>query len=564
MTAHRWQAPGLAAPLFALLARDTFWRVLGWLALSALLSPVSAQPGASVYYQQCLRFEALGDLQTARQSCLNALELNASSVDTKLALARLELALGNAAAAETHLNEILAQTLSAEPHVLLAEAALAEGRTEAAAGFLNAARERLSQNPNSALEGRFYFVEGKLAAARGDYGAARRAYQSANAAEPLDRRYPLALAELLFELGDTAGARREIETYQTFSSSARDPQNASARDPALLSLLGRVKWAQSDLSGAVSDLETAVALRGSENADAQVEDLRALALVYYGQGDVRAGGLALRAALRRGTLLLDVLNRLSLWAFLLVGLLALHLLGESRVVKSTLPPDPDPPKTWTLTQVYAVLGVALVLSLSVAFVYGVLRYENYLAFLTPLQSGDLRALFFACFGAFLFLFTVLRTVRNGLDPVATLLGDADKVATGAFIGLGLVVVTLLYLGYSKDFLGKGVFYLDFSRLTPTLVAAAVLVPLSEVFFRAFAQPPLQERYPRHYGVLVSGTLFALVFASPALLLLAIGFALAAFFHRTGSGLAPLVASLVFHLGLVVGVALLPWVRQLFV
>ncbi len=544
MTADCRQAHGLSS-LSTRLAR------CAWVLL-ALLGSAAAQPfGADLYYRQCLRFETLGDLETARQSCLNALELNASSVDAGLALARVELALGNLTATEARLNELRTRTQSPEVWVLLAEAALAGSRSEVAAGFLSAARERLSQNVNSALEGRFYFVEGELAALRGDYGAAQGAYRSAGAAEPLNRRYPLALAGLLFKLGDAAGAGRELESYQTVNGT---------RDPALLSLLGRVKWAQGDLSGAVSDLETAVALRGSEDTEAQGKDLRALALVYYGQGDLRAGSLAARAALRRGTLLLDVLNRALLWLVLLVGLLALHLLGESRVVKPAPAPDPDAPATWTLLQVYAVLGVALVLSLGVVFVYGVLRYENYLAFLTPLQSGDTRSLFFACLGALLFLLTVLRTTRSGLDPVATLLGNAAKIVPGTGLGLGLVAATLVYLAY----LPHGVFYLDFSRLTLSLVAAAVLVPLSEVFFRSFALPPLQTRYPRPYGVLISGTLFALVFAAPAPLLLGAGLALAEVFRRTGNGLAALVASLVFHSSLVLGVALLPWVRQLFV
>lgn len=553
MTGYYRQANGSTSSLFVLFALRCAAMVL----LGGVLSASVAQTfSANLYYRQCLRFEALGDLETARQSCLNALELNASSVDAKLALARVELALGNVAAAEARLNEIRNQTESAEPYVLLAEAALSERRFGAAESFLGTARQRLSQSPNSELESRFNFVEGELATARGDYGAAQRAYRSAGASEPLNPRYPLALASLLFELGDAAGARNELESYQRFAG--------ADQDFALLSLLGRVKWALSDLDAAVSDLETAVTLRGSENTEAQAEDLRALALIYYGKGDTRAGTLALRAALSRGTLLLDVLNRSFLWLVLLVALLASHLLGESRVSKPNRtpePPNPDAPALWPVGQIYAVLGVTLALSLGVAFAYGVARYSNYLAFLTPIQSSDVRALFFACMGVLLFVFTFLRTSRHGLDPVETVFGGADKAALGALVGLGLLIFVLLYRVYLPTL---GAFYLDFSRLTPTLVAAAVLVPLSEAFFRGFAMRPLQARYPRDYAVVISGLLFALIFVSPILLLLAFGLALAEVFRRTGSGMATVVASLVLHLGLVVGVALIPWVRQLFV
>lgn len=535
--------------LFSLLAL----RCATLLVASVWLSTGSAQGfSGPFYYQQCRRLEALGDLEAARQSCLNALELNAATVDTKLALARVELGMGNAASAEARLNELRDLTQSAEPYVLLAEAALAGGRYDAAESYLRTARERLAQIPDSEFEGRFYFVGGKIAAFKGDYGAAQRAYRSATLSEPLNRRYPVALAGLLFDLGDAAGARAELERYEQFSG--------ATRDPLLLSLMGRVKWAQSDLSGATRDLETAVALRGSEDASAQAEDLRALALIYYGQGDTRAGSLALRAALRRGALLLTVLNRSLLWLALLVGLLALHLLGESRVVRTSAVDELDVPKVWTVRQVYTVLAVALGLSLAVTFVYSVVRYDNYLAVLTPLQGGDVRSLYFACVGVFLFLFTLLRLSRDGFDPVETLLGGADKAALGAVVGVGLLALTVAYFVYVPGF---GSFYLNFSRLTPTLVAAVVLVPLSEVFFRGFAMPPFQARYPRVYATLLSGVLFALVFVSPVLLLLAIGLILAEVFRRTGSGLATLVASLVLHLGLVVGVALLPWVRQLF-
>ncbi len=48
---------------------------------------------ANRYYQQCLRFEAGGDLGIAKESCTNAIRANPDFTEAKLTLARVELAL---------------------------------------------------------------------------------------------------------------------------------------------------------------------------------------------------------------------------------------------------------------------------------------------------------------------------------------------------------------------------------------------------------------------------------------------------------------------------------------
>ena len=55
------------------------------LALLASLGSLAPAQGlnAMTFYQQCLRFEAGGDLETARQSCLNAVSYTHLTLPTK-------------------------------------------------------------------------------------------------------------------------------------------------------------------------------------------------------------------------------------------------------------------------------------------------------------------------------------------------------------------------------------------------------------------------------------------------------------------------------------------------
>lgn len=528
------------------------------LLVAGFLTTVLAQVFSSnVYYEQCLRFEAAGDYTTARQSCLNALELREDSVDAKLALARVELALGNYAAAESGLNDVRNDTKSAEVYILLAEVALATERSQEAQAHLATARSRLDEVLNTELDSRLNFLEGRIDEASNNFPEALAKYRNAIETNPLDVRYYMALADLQFRLGNLAAARSELEGYQRFTG--------NTRNPALLSLLGTVKWAQSDLDGAVGDLEKAVILRGRGDSQAQQNDLRSLAFIYYGQGDTRAGGLALRAAMGRGNLVQYWLNRGLLWLGLLIIVIGIHLVGESRIPASNAVSVAESPALWTVGNLYGILFLSLLISLAAAIAYSIVRYDNYLAIVTPLQSADVRALFFACLGLLLFLFTLLRAGRNGFDPAEVLLGGADKIPMGLGLGLVFLTVTLAYRYYAPDAQLNALqgFYLDFSRITPALIAAAVLVPLAEVFFRPFAYRPLERRYTEVFAVLISGILSALVFAAPVLLLLAFGLGLSEIFRRTTSGLMPLVAQLVLHLGLVIGVAFIPFVRGLF-
>lgn len=511
---------------------------------------------ADAYYEQCLRFEASGDLDTARQMCLNALALEPRA-EAGLALARIELARGDVANAEAQLRQLQGRLQSPELYLLMAEAALRRGRVGEAAGQLAAARRRLGSAPDAALRARLDHLAGAIAQARGDYPAAVRGYRAAIAANGLELRYRLALSELLFRLGQAEEAQRELEAYAQLSGEARDPQ--------LLSLLGRIKWGRGDLGAAARELEAAVALRGSAQAERQARDLQALALIYYGQGDLRAGGLAWQDALGRGALLMELLSRGLVWLLGLIALLGAHLLGEGQVPSGVAPAPAEAPALWSVGEVYGVSALSLALALAAALGYGAVRYDNALALATPLQSGDARAVFALVLALAVSGLSAYRVRRRGWEVGERLLGGTERLPSALLLGALLLALTLLYLRYAPaigSWLGTR-YYLDLLQLRPTVVVAALLVPVAELFFCAFALPPLRKRYQRAHAVTIAGLLFALALASPVPLLALVGWLLAGLFVRSQSGLATVVAKLVLNVGLLLGVAFVPFVRTLF-
>ena len=534
------------------------WLLLVQLLTHGFLGHALAQGrfNANTYYGQCLRFEAGGDLETARQSCLNALSLDPRLKDAALALARVDTALGNLSEAETRLGGLVGDESAAggaEPYLLLAEIALRGGRHAEAQGFLDDAALRLGERYNRALEGRRSFLAGSLAEAQGEVGAALQHYGAAVRADGLEASYRLAEAGLRYRLGDLGGAAASLSSFERLSGE---------KNPEVYSLLGRVAWAMSDPLSATDNLETAVILRGSSEREATRRDLRDLALIYYGRGSVQSGNEALRGAGNPFTS-----DQTLLWLLLLALLLALHLVGESRVASGSSLELGGGLELWTVGQVYGALFGALLAAGAGTLLYGALRFDNLLAFATPVQGGEAEAVFFALLAVALLGAALWRVRKNGWRPLETLMGSVGERArggAGAGVGagallLGLVLAAQAYAPW-RPFWG---FYLDLSRLTPPLLAAVVLMPLSALYFRAFVIPPLAERYTPLVGTLLSGTLYALVLGAPVALMLVVGLFLAGVYRRTRNGLAPLLAQYVLHLGLLVGVAFSPWVRSLF-
>lgn len=535
------------------------------LALLAALALAGAAFGqsfsADTYYRQCLRFEAAGDLDTARQSCLTALRADPDLRDAMLALARIEYGLGDLSAAAARLDTVrrLDRAQGAapdpEPTLLAATIAVEEGRLDDAEAALAETRSRLRARPNNEFAARVEFEAARLAQARGDYPAALTRYREAIEAEALAGEYRLAEARLRLELGDADGARDGLRAYERISG--------RREDPVVKSLLGRSSWALGELTAAADAFEDAIRLRGGRDPAATAADLRRVGLVYLAQGESRASMLAFRQALERENLLALLFAGNLPWLLLLLVLVGAHLIAESRIESTSSLEVVEGPQPWTVGHLYGTLLLSLLVAALAAVVYGVLVFDDPLALLAPVRGNDVRAAFLATLALALTVGAVRRVRARGFDPGEQLLGGGAQVPLGLGLGVALLAATLGYLAYAPETPWLGRFYLDLTTLTPVVIAAMVLLPLSELFFRAFAMPALEHRYDRVTAVLVSASLSALVLGSPVVLLLGFGLLLAEVFHRVRSGVAPLVAQLTLHLGLILGVAYVPWVRHLF-
>jgi len=541
-------------------AKPPSWRLLGAALVAAALllghGIGHAQSfDANRYYQHCLRFEAGGDLETARQSCLNALQIDPGMVDATLALARIELELGMTGSADQRLRQIQDETTSAEPLVLLAQASVQLERFTEADAFLQRARDRLEKRPNRQLSAKVAFLRGEVDEHRGLYNAALAAYGNAVEQDSLNVQYRLAEARLRLDLGDPATARDQLEAYMKLSGDTKNPD--------VHALIGSALWSMGDLTAAAGELETALALRSSRDTTAQAGDLRKLALIYYAKGEVQSGALALREATRRGNLQDLLVSNGLLWLLLLLFLVAVHLVGESRIANTTTLEVVEGPQEWSVGQAYGVLVASLMLAALAALVYSLAVYNNALAFLTPLQETDVRAVFLIALSLLLVGLTWRRASMNGWDPVERLLGSGEQAMAGIGLGILLLAAVLAYLTYAPRGGLLGPFYLDLTHLTPLVIAALVLLPLTEVFFRAFLIPPLRRRYDAGIATIVSAALYGLTLVTPVALLFVFGLTLAEVFRRRSNGITPLLAQLVLNVGLVLAVAFSPWARSLF-
>jgi tetratricopeptide (TPR) repeat protein len=526
--------------------------------LAVLGSGLAQVFSAERYLQECLRFEAGGDYTTARQSCLNALQVDPQLVPANLALARIEMQLGDLGPAESRLNRIRNQVGTPEPTVLLAEIAYRSERYAEASGLATTARSQLAQSPNVELSARVAYLEGLIASREGRIDDALEAFDRAVLLDGLQVRYRLADAELRFRLGDLSGALQQLREYERISGDTTNPDVAS--------LQGRLLWAQGDVGPATDRIEQALALRSLRDSAGQAEDLRVLAILYYGQGQFEAGGIALREALRRGNLLGDLASNAMVWLLIVVALLAVHLLGESRhgdVVRAGAESGPDG-HLWTLGQAYGILLGAIVAGLAASLAYSSLAYDNLLALVTPVQQQDARAVYLITFALIIALLSWNRARRSGFDPAERLVGRSSEVATGVVAGVVLLAVVIAYLAYTERSGVFGPFFLDLSRPTPLAVVALALLPLSELYFRGILFQTVAKRYDPRSAVIVAALVWAAVLVTPALLLALVGVALSELYRRRQrNGLMVVVTVLVGWVGLALAAVVSPFVRGLF-
>ena len=528
-------------------------RLLGFLFVLLFGLPVLAEDfRAEKQYQDCGRFFNLGDLESALNSCRIAV---ADEPNYALALR------------------------------LLTRVLIAQNNTVEAKGILERARGADANNPENDL------LEGEIAFAKGDNAAAERlvAPLAASGAPRLQARALRVSARAMANQGrqgESIGTYRrllaldptDIEARQALSKELleTDPKAAvtllskapNRSEPKLLADLGRAQWIAGDLEGAIGNLERAVASPAafSDDRAAYTRALGALANTYYGMGRITEGQRVLAQIGDPSTLFLNAINRILPWLLGAVVLLVLHLWGESQIEPLSTIEIEEGPRPWTVVSIYRWLFVAAFSGLIVALFAGRFLYGNFLAIITPVQSAVVRDVYFTVFALVLVGLAVYTTRKLGWNSRELLIGPIPRglFVDGIALGLILVALTMLYYFVTSTLrVPLGTFYLEPTTSRPSLVLPLLLLPLTEVFFRAYAVYPLEKRYGTVLTYAMIALMYALSFGTPVLLIAASGALLLAFTNRLRSSAPAVVAQWGYYTVLLVVLLVVPITRTWF-
>ena len=518
---------------------------------------LSQDLSATKYFERCLRWEARGSLQIAEENCLNALELSETEFpEANLALARIYLKQDKPGESERYLEHAPSAGSNPEIAILSAQIALARKDESSAEQFLEQAKVLLESNANNEQKAQLNYLSGQIAESKGNFGKAIDYYKDAVGKDPLNKTYNMKLAGLLYRIAKIDDAKKYLLEFQKLSGNSRDPD--------VLSLLARLQWVKGDLKTAAKNMEAAISYRGSGNSSQQSKDLATLALIYYGKADTKAGTAALKEATRHDSPFFNFLLGKLAWLVLLVITLSLHLWGESKIISKTTLEYVQSPEPWTMQHFYSILFLSLIAAFIATGLFSFFRYHNLLAIATPIQMIDTKAVFFIVFTLVSLSLMLLRIQKNGWDAAEVFLAADSNYLTGIFLGLVALAATIAFFIYAPDYLKLEGFYLDFAQITPLLIGAAVLLPLSEFFFRAFAFPAIERRYNGSLALTLTALVSALVMSSPLILVLGLGLLLSYTYRKSKNALTPTIIMLVLHLGIMLSLVFMPAIRQFFI
>ena len=505
---------------------------------------------AQTSFSRCVEFYLRQDNpQIAEQFCNTAVQFNPESAEYQRLYARVLLANSKPDAAEAALSNARSRDASPENDVIAAEIALARNDSQAALDASNAA---LSAPNLPRLETiRALRVSGTVLAKQSVDDEAIRAFERALALDARDIRSRRAAAELYLKR-DPNQAVRTLE-------------GAPLKTAPILADLGRAQWVAGDLTAAIATLEgiTGKAQSFSRERETYQRALGALTYAYYGQGRFGEGGRVLTLMDNQGNLFALFISRSLPWLLGAMLLLVLHLIGESRIEPLSTIEIQDGPRPWTVGVAYLWLLLAVLIGAVAALVAGNLIYGNYLAIMTPFQSAQIKDIYFIFFALTLVGLSFQTGISNGWNARQQLLGSARRelALDGPAVGLAILAVTLLYQ-YGMRFLNFTGFYLDLSTWRTSLAVVMIVLPLTEVFFRAFALYPMEKRYGQAIAYAILSVIYALALTSPIPLLIGIAVGLLYFTNRASGTLPAIIAQWVFHIGLLLTL-LIPLVRTWF-
>ena len=505
---------------------------------------------AQTSFSRCVEFYLRQDNpQIAEQFCNTAVQFNPESAEYQRLYARVLLSNGKPDAAEGALSNARSRDANAENDIIAAEIALFRNDLQVALDTSNAA---LSSPNLPRLETiRALRVSGAVLAKQSFDEDAIRAFERALTLDARDIKLRRAVAELYLK-------RDPIQAVVTL-------QGAPLKTAPILADLGRAQWIAGDLTAAIATLEgiTGKAQSFSSERETYQRALGALTYAYYGQGRFNEGGRVLALMDNQGNLFALFISRSLPWLLAAMLLLVLHLIGESRIEPLSTIEIQDGPRPWTVGVAYLWLLIAVLVGAVAALVAGNLIYGNYLAIMTPFQSAQIKDIYFIFFALTLVGLSFQTAVSNGWNARQQLLGSGRRelMLDGPAVGLVMLAVALLYQ-YGAHLLNFKSFYLDLSTWRTSLAVAVIVLPLTEVFFRAFAFYPMEKRYGQAIAYAILSVIYALALTSPLPLLIGIAVGLLYFTNRAGGTLPTIVAQWVFHVGLLLTL-LIPLVRTWF-
>ncbi len=520
-------------------------------ALLSFGSVASAQlKEAQQSFSRCVQFFVRQDNpQTAESFCRTAVQFAPENGDYQRMYARVLLANHNPGQAESALSAARGRDANPENEVIDAEIAL---NLEDWQRALESAQRALGDVTLPRLQQiRALRVSGPVLARQGHDDLAIADFERVLGLEPRDSLVRRQLATLYL--------KRDPKQAVTIL------EDAPVTSAPLLADLGRAQWIAGDLNTAIGTLEGItgrVASFSNERAVYQ-QALGALAYAYFGQGRFPEGQRVMTLMDNQGNLFALFISRALPWLLGIVLLLVLHLLGESRIEPLSTIEIQDGPRPWTVANAYLWLLLSALVGGVAALVGGNVIYGNYLAILTPFQSALTRDLYFIFFALTLVGLCFQTATSNGWNARDQLLGRSQRevVLDGPAVGVGILALTLLYQ-FAVQFIHFKGFYLDLNTFRVSLVLAILILPLSEVFFRAFALYPMEKRYGQGIAYAILSVIYALALASPLPLLIGIAVGLLYFTTRSGGTLPAIVAQWVFHIGLLLTL-LIPVVRTWF-
>jgi tetratricopeptide (TPR) repeat protein len=503
------------------------------------------------YYQSCGRFFAQGDYQTASNECNIALANKPDYAPALRLLARSQVALNQLTEAKASLEKArLADASNPENDLLDGEIAILQGDANRAVGFA----ANLTSSPNIGFQTRALRLEAKARRLQGRDAEANQTFRRLLALEPNDLETRRFLSETLLESDPQAAVTLLQQSRQKDS-------------PVLLADLGRAKWIAGDLNGAIQNLERAISSPAAfrNERSSYFKGLGALAYSYFGLGRVTEGYRVLTQMGDPQSLFLTAINRVLPWLLGAIALLILHLIGESRIEPLSTIEIQDGPRPWTVTSAYRWLLVAAIAGMLSSVLAGYLLYGNLLAILTPHQAGVARDVYFSVFSLVLVGLAVRTAHGLGWNARELLLGIAPRglAIDGIALGLVLVVLTLGYHFLAHLLKWNTGFYIDLLSSRSSMVLPLLLLPLTELFFRAYAVYPLEKRYGLTLTYMILSLMYALSFGSPVLLLAGGGAILLAITNRLRSSAPAVVSQWVYYAALMVVMLAVPVVRTWF-